>query len=158
MPLMQLRTLVLPAPFGPISANNSPAWAANDTSSSTVRPPKRKLKCSTASSAIPPPRSAVLFDVTIGPALAAGLTEVECLHIPMAFQPFAIAGEDDAAIFHHVGIVSDFERDCGALLDQQDGDAHFIANSHQPAREILDHDRSKPQRQFIDQQQFRPAH
>src|SRR5260221_5303840 len=145
MPLMQLRALVLPAPFGPISANNSPGSAANDTSSSTVRPPKRKLKCSTASSAIPPPRPAILFDVTIGSPLAAGLTEVEFLHILMAFQPFAVAVENDAAIFHHVGIVSDFERDRGALLDQQYGDTHFIANSHQPAGEILDHDRSKPQ-------------
>ena len=39
---MQLSTLVLPAPFGPISANSSPASTANDTPSSTVRPPKRK--------------------------------------------------------------------------------------------------------------------
>jgi len=99
-----------------------------------------------------------LFDVTIGSALPAGLTEVEFLHILMAFQPLAIAVEDDTAIFHHVGIVGDFERNRGALLDQQNGDAHFITNSHQPAREILDHDRSKPKRQFIDQQQRGPAH
>ena len=32
MPLMQLSTLVLPAPFGPISASSSPASTASDTS------------------------------------------------------------------------------------------------------------------------------
>src|SRR5512144_1075570 len=153
MPLMQLRTLVLPAPFGPISANNSPASARKDTSSSTVRPPNHKLKCSTASSAIPPPGPAILLDVTVGSALAAGLTEIEFLYILMTFQPLTIAVEDDAAIFHHVGIVGDFERDRGALLDQQNGYTHFIANSHQTVREILNHDRSKSKRQFINQQQ-----
>ena len=42
---MQLSTLVLPAPFGPISANSSPGSTAKDTSSSTVKPPKRRLRC-----------------------------------------------------------------------------------------------------------------
>jgi hypothetical protein len=38
---MQLSTLVLPAPFGPINANSSPDSMANDTWSRTTRPPKR---------------------------------------------------------------------------------------------------------------------
>ena len=40
MPQMQLSTLVLPAPFGPMSARILPASSANETSSITFRPPK----------------------------------------------------------------------------------------------------------------------
>src|SRR6476659_1001136 len=107
MPLMQLRTLVLPAPFGPISANNSPRSTANDTSSSTVRPPKCRLKCSTESSAIPPPRPAILLYLTIRAALAAGLAEVEFLHVLMTLEPLAVPVEHHLAVLHDIGVVGD---------------------------------------------------
>src|SRR5476651_1466861 len=96
MPLMQFRTLVLPAPFGPIKAINSPGSTAKDTLSSTVRPPKRKLRPSIASSAIPSPRPTILFDVAVGAARAAvrirvALAEIELLHVLVTFEPFAVA-------------------------------------------------------------------
>src|SRR5436305_13336400 len=47
---MQLNTVVLPAPFGPISAVMSPRRASKDRSSTAVRPPKRMVKCSIVSS------------------------------------------------------------------------------------------------------------
>src|SRR5215469_6150086 len=115
---MQLSTLVLPAPFGPISASSSPLSAANDTSSSTVSPPNRKVSASTASPAIPPPAPAILFDVTVAFARAASLPEIEFLDVGMATQPFGSAIEHDTAVLHHVAVVGDRQRDRGALLDQ----------------------------------------
>src|SRR6266702_1633209 len=44
---MQLKTVVLPAPFGPISAVMCPRWAVKLRSSTATRPPKRMLRWST---------------------------------------------------------------------------------------------------------------
>ena len=56
------------------NAGISPAATESDTPSSTTRPPKRSVRLSTSSSAIPSPRAAILLDVAIAPALrAAGL-------------------------------------------------------------------------------------
>src|SRR5215218_1118303 len=101
MPLMQLSTLVLPAPFGPISANSSPALTLNDTSSSTVSPPKRSVRCAISSSAIPSPAAAVLFDLAIAAAALAGLAEIKLLHVFMVAQPFGGAVKHDPAVLHH---------------------------------------------------------
>ena len=76
----------------------------------------------------------------------------------MALQAFAVAVEHDAAVLHHIGVVGDLQGDGGALLDQQDGDAEFVADGGKPAGEILHDDRGKPEREFVDQQQLRPAH
>src|ERR1700733_13517428 len=69
---MQLKTVVLPAPFGPISAVISPWCAWKERSSMATRPPKRIVRCSTESSVSP--RSAIstvaLFDEVGGDALA----------------------------------------------------------------------------------------
>jgi hypothetical protein len=46
---MQLNTVVLPAPFGPISAVMAPRAAVNERSFTATRPPKRIVRCSTAS-------------------------------------------------------------------------------------------------------------
>src|SRR5215469_790222 len=97
MPLMQLSALVLPAPLGPMSANSSAASTANVTPSSTVSPLKRRVRPSTASSAIPPPRTAVLLHVAIGPALAAALAEIELANVLVRQQALRRAVEHDAA-------------------------------------------------------------
>src|SRR5262249_53423426 len=117
---MQLSTLVLPAPFGPISANSSPEETSSETSSSTVSPPKRRLSRSISSSAIPPPASPVLLDVAVAAALARRLSEIELLDVLVAAQPLGAAVEDDAAVLHHVAVVGDLEREGRALFDQQD--------------------------------------
>src|SRR5258708_4240383 len=105
MPLMQLSTDVLPAPFGPISAKSSPGAAANDTSSSTTSPPNRSPRRSTASSAIPPPAPAILLDVAIAAARTGAAAEIELLHVGMSAQPLGRTVEHDAAVFHHVAVV-----------------------------------------------------
>src|SRR6266849_6779783 len=46
---MQLNTVVLPAPFGPIRAVISPRPAVNEKSLMATMPPKRMLRCSTRS-------------------------------------------------------------------------------------------------------------
>src|SRR4051794_11342684 len=108
MPLTQLSTLVLPAPFGPISANSSPGSTASETPSSTVRPPKRSERASIASSAIPSPAAAILLDVAIAPALlSASAAEIEFLDIGMAAQAPCRSVEHDAAALHHVAGVGD---------------------------------------------------
>src|SRR3954464_14825748 len=110
MPLMQFSTLVLPAPFGPISAISSPGPTSKEIPSRTVSPPKRRLNSSMASSAIPPPGAAVLLHVAVRAALALGLAEIELLHVRMTFQSLTIAIEHDASILHHVRMIAEFER------------------------------------------------
>src|SRR5512145_3211994 len=123
MRLMQLKALVLPAPLGPIRANSSAGSTENDRFSSTVRPPKRRLRFSTANSAIPPPAAAVLLDLAVAAALpAARLPEIELLDVGMAPEARAVAVEHDAAVLQHVAVVGDFQRHGRALLDQHDGD------------------------------------
>src|SRR5262249_5357697 len=142
MPLMQLSTLVLPAPFGPMSAKSSPGATVNDTPSSTVRPPKRSESFSSARSAIPSPAAAILLDVAVGAALAGHLAQIEFLDVGMGAQALGAAVEHDAAVLHHVGMVGDREREGGALLDQQDGERELAADLHQPAQQVLhDHRR-----------------
>src|SRR6266850_437711 len=111
MPLMQLSTLVLPAPFGPISASSSLGPTPNETRSSTVSPPNRRVSVSTASSAIPPPAPAVLLDVAVAPARTGRLAEIEFLDVRVAAQPRGVAVEHDAAVLHHIAVVRDGERD-----------------------------------------------
>src|SRR4051812_3889985 len=137
MPLMQLSTLVLPAPFGPMSANSSPGTAVNDTRSSTVRPPKRSDRRSSASSAIPSPAAAILLDIAIGAARARNLSQIELLHVGMGTQPFSAAVEHNAAILHHIGVIGDVEREGGTLLHQQDGERELAPDLHQPAHEVF---------------------
>src|SRR6266571_4390155 len=47
---MTLKSVVLPAPFGPISATSSPASTLKDTRSSATTPPKRTLRSRTSRS------------------------------------------------------------------------------------------------------------
>src|ERR1700757_691017 len=125
---MQLSTLVLPAPLGPISARSSPGSTENEAWSSTTSPPNRRVRRSTASSAIPPPAPAILLDVAIAAPRAGGAAEVELLHVGMLAQPLGGAVEHDAAVLHDVAVVRDGERDRGALLDQQDGEIELAAD------------------------------
>src|SRR5437763_4358322 len=73
---MQLKTVVLPAPFGPINAVMSPRRTSNETSSTAVRPPKRMVKCSIVSSgskfikAIRKPSTVAFFDQRAGNSAA----------------------------------------------------------------------------------------
>src|SRR5712692_6079151 len=158
MPLTQLSTLVLPAPFGPINANSSLAPTASETPSSTVRPPKRSVRRSISSSAIPSPAAAILLHVAVAPALAAAAAEVEFLDVGMAAQALGRAIEHDPAVLHDVAVVGDFERHRRALLDDQDGDAELAPDFGEPAEQVLHHDRRQAERELVDQQQFGPAH
>src|ERR1700730_7584060 len=44
MPVMQLNSVVLPAPFGPMSANTWPVGTSKLTLSTATRPPKRLVR------------------------------------------------------------------------------------------------------------------
>src|SRR5215216_6651819 len=157
MPLMQLSTLVLPAPFGPMRANSSPAATANDTLSRTVRPPKRSVRPAIANSAIPSPAAAIRLDVAVAPAFAGGLAEIELLDIAVLAQPLGRAVEHDAAVFHDIGIVGDLKRERRALLDEQDGQPKLAPDVDQSAQQVLHHHRREAERQLVHQQQFGPA-
>ena len=52
-PEMQLNSVVLPAPFGPITPSTSPPATPSETLSSAVIPPKRTVTPCTASAAEP---------------------------------------------------------------------------------------------------------
>src|ERR1700754_1314288 len=103
---MQFRTLVLPAPFGPISANSSAFSTAKETPSSTVSPPKRSESFSISSSAIPSPASAILLHIAIGTPFTRA-AEIEFLNVGMVFKPLRVAIEDHAAVFQHIAAVGD---------------------------------------------------
>src|SRR5262245_11296518 len=126
---MQLSTLVLPAPLGPISARSSAGSTVNDTPSSTARPPKRRLRPPMSSSAIPSPAAPILLDGAVAaPPTAGRLAEIEFLDIRVAAQALAVAVEHDAAVLHHIAVVGDAERHGRALLHQQDGDPELRAD------------------------------
>src|SRR5687768_2643194 len=129
---MQFSTLVLPAPFGPINPNSSPGSMAKDTSSSTCSPPKRKVRRSTPSSAIPASAAPILLDVAIAAPAAGPLPEIEFLDVLVAAEAGGIAVEDDAAVLQHVAVIGDFERYWGALFDKENGDAEIAADFYEP--------------------------
>src|SRR5262245_36219115 len=159
MRLMQLKALVLPAPLGPISANSSAGSTANDRPSSTVSPPKRRLKFSTSSSAIPPPAAAVLLDVAVAAALPlARLAEVELLDVGVAFEAGTVAIQHDAAVLQNIAVVGDLQRNGRALLHQHYGDAELALHLHQPRHQVVDHHWREAQRQLVHQQQLWLAH
>src|SRR5437868_315676 len=129
MPLMQLRTLVLPAPLGPISASSSAGAIAIETRSRTVRPPKLKHSSPISSSAIPSPVATVLLDGAIAaPRAPARLAEVEFLDVGMVAQARGIAIEDDAAVLQHIAVIDDMQRHGGALLHDHHGQRPLAAD------------------------------
>src|SRR5947209_15555515 len=155
---MQLRTLVLPAPFGPIKPNSCPGSTANEMSSSATRPPNRSVSRAISILAIPSPAAAILFDRAIAAPVARCLAEIEFLDVAMRHQPRAVPVEHDPTVLEDVAIVSDLQGHGGALLDDHDGDPELLANLHQPYHQVFDRDRREPQRQLVDQQQLRLAH
>src|ERR1700730_6200366 len=136
MPLTQLSTLVLPAPFGPISANNCAFSTVSEISSSTVRPPNRSVRRSISSSAIPSPPAAILLDVAVAAPFSALSSEIKFLIALMLAQPFRAAIKHDFSIFHHVAIIGDLKRDRCALFDHEDGEPELAADFNEPVEEI----------------------
>src|SRR5579863_9315441 len=158
MPLMQLSTLVLPAPFGPISASSSLRSTASVMPSSTTRPPNRSRKSSTASSAIPSPAAPILLDGAVACARAAlRLAEIEFLDVAMRAQARVVAVENAAAVLQHVAVVGHRQRRRGILLDQHDGQSEIAADLHKPRHQLFDDSRREAARQFIDQKKLGAA-
>src|SRR4051812_20546193 len=151
MPLMQFSTLVLPAPFGPIKASSSPASTCSDTSVSTVRPPNRSDKRSTASSAM---RMLLPQRAIAAALLAAGLPQIGPLDLAPAAQLGGGPLQRDAAVLEHVTVVGDRQRHADILLHKQDSDAELPPDARDAPRQILDHDRGEAERQLVHQQQF----
>src|SRR5215475_2869256 len=156
MPQTQFSTEVLPAPFGPISANSSPGCAANDTPSRTCSPPKASETASIRNVgrlSIPAAAPAVLLDVAIAAAALAAAAEIELADILVTAQPLGRAVEDDAAVLDHVAVVGDVEGDLGVLLHEQDRRAG-TADRHEAAHELVDDERRKALRELVDEQQL----
>src|SRR5690349_4736291 len=156
---MQLSTLVLPAPLGPIRASSSAGATLSEIPSRTVSPPKARCKSSMASSAIPPPIAAVLLDLAIAAALSGGGSpEVELGDVGVLGEPGGAAVEHDAAIFQDIAVVDDAQGQGRVLLDDQQRQGQRAADGEQALQEIGDDDGGEPQRQFVDEQQFGVAH
>src|SRR5262245_24039372 len=152
---MQLSTLVLPAPLGPISANNSAGPTPSETLSRTVSPPKARSSPSMASSAIPPPIAAVLLDLAIAAAVSGGgLAEVELSDIGVLGEPGGAAIEHDAAVFQDIAVVDHAQGEGRVLLDDHQRQGKCVADGDQALQEIGDDDGGEAQRQLIDEQQF----
>ncbi len=67
-PVTRLTKVVLPAPLGPIRATRSPSASVSDTSRVTARPPKLRVRCSTASRAVMVLASPAIRRRTVSPA------------------------------------------------------------------------------------------
>src|SRR5438874_5975902 len=137
MPQMQLSTLVLPAPFGPMSASSSPVSSANETPSSTLRPPKARCSSRSSSSAIPAAAPAVLLHLAVAAPRAAA-AEIELRDVGMRTQPLGSAVEHHAAVLHHVAVVRDLQRHAGILLDEEECHSKLTAYRLQPLHQLLD--------------------
>src|SRR5262245_65674275 len=107
---MQLSTLVLPAPLGPIKANSSPGSIANETPSSPTRPPKCSVSPSISISAIPSPAAAILLHLAIAAPVARRVAEIELLNIAVRQQSRSVAVEHDASVLQDIAMVGDCER------------------------------------------------
>src|SRR5262245_19514400 len=148
---MQLSTLVLPAPFGPISGSSSPRSTPSDTRSSTCRPPNRRLNAETASSAIPSPGAAILLHGAVAAPFRAGLAEIELLDVAMRAQPRAVAVEHDAAVLQHVAMVGHGERRARALLHDHDRHVKVAPDLHDALHQLRDQHRREAERELVDQ-------
>src|SRR5258705_7961012 len=152
---MQLRTLVLPAPLGPISAISSAASTASETRSRTSSPPKARLRSVISSSAIPSPIATVLLDGAIAAALAgARLPQIELAHVRMIGEAPGAAVEHDAAVFQNVTVVDHAQAEGRILLHDQQGQSQRAADPNQALQNVLDHHGRKAERELVDQQQF----
>jgi hypothetical protein len=99
-----------------------------------------------------------LLDLAIAAPFAARLAEIEFLNIAVRTQALGITVEHDPAVLHHIAVVGDDERNGGALLDNQDGNAELTPDRGQTGGELVDDDGGKAEGQFVDQQQFGLTH
>src|SRR4051812_38611093 len=106
---MQLRSAVLPAPFGPMRAVIFPFSASRRTFCRTCNPPKLSETCSISRirsiRLMPSANAAILLDVAIAAFARFLLTEIEFLHIAVLEQLLARAGKHDPAVFEDVAVV-----------------------------------------------------
>src|SRR6478609_7111912 len=160
MPQMQLSTLVLPAPFGPIRHRSSASRVANDTPCSTLRPPNARPTSRSsrrALSAIPAPPPPVLLDVAVAALPFATEAEVELSDVRMPAQLVGRAGKNDAAVLEHVRVIGNIESHRCVLLDEQDRHPQVASNHLEQADELLNDQQHQPLRKLVHQQEARCA-
>ena len=80
----------------------------------------------------------VLLDVAVAALPFAAEAEVELADVRMPAQLVRGAGEHDAAVLQHVGVVGDIERHRGVLLDQQYRHPELAADHLQASDQLLD--------------------
>src|SRR5436190_11784731 len=160
MPQMQLSTLVLPAPLGPIRHRSSASRVANDTPCKTSRPPNARPTSRSSRwgpSAIPAPAPPVLLDVAVAALPLAAEAQVELADVRVLPEFIGGAGKDDPAVLEHVRVIGDIECNRGVLLNEQDRHPEIASNLLQEPDELLDDQRRQPLGQLVDQQQTRRA-
>src|SRR5690606_19116182 len=87
----------------------------------------------------------------------ASATQVGVAYLGIAQQGFAAALHDDTPVLQHIGPVGQPECLVGVLLDQKHGHA-IPAQLFDDVEDLLDDDRRKAQRGFVEQQQPGFAH
>src|SRR5207237_6113298 len=148
MPQMQLSTLVLPAPFGPMSASSSPLSSANETPSSTLRPPKARCSSRSSSSAIPAAAPAVSLHLAVAAPHAAAAV-IYLRDVGVRTQPLGSAVEHHVAVLHPVAVVRALQRHAGILLDEEERHAKLAAYRLQPLHQLLDQQRGEALRELV---------
>src|SRR5262245_36818252 len=128
------RSVVLPAPFGPMTDTIDPCRTAKSTPRTACTPPKdfdvpwtSSCKSGPAAprstpSAQPALTPAIMLDVPVALAMAnAGETQVELLDVLVVADHGRVPVQDDPPALHHVGILGEAERHGRVLLREQHG-------------------------------------
>src|SRR6266545_1301881 len=165
-----LSSVVLPAPFGPITEVISPAFTSRLTAETAWTPPKdfetsRISICALmeprrgARSREPPLAALVVLDVAVALALAdAREPEVELLDVLVLADGRAVAVEHDPAGFHDVGVLCGAERHRGVLLGQQHGDPLIAIQPRDDLVDLRDQHRRQPHGRLVQQHELGMGH
>src|SRR5688572_31237784 len=182
-----LRTVVLPAPLGPMTDTISPRGTSRLTRVTACTPPNALLTSRMETSASepaaalpdltsiaaraaslfrrpselaqPPFTPAVMLHIAVGLALPdPGQPQVELLDVLVLADRLRVAVEHDAAVLHHVAVLRELQRDGGVLLREQHGHAFLaVQPAHRLENLVNEHGR-EPHRRLVEQHELRPRH
>jgi hypothetical protein len=88
---------------------------------------------------------------------AAGLSKIGLVHFLSLAEVVRLAADHDTALGENIAVVGDGKGLMDVLLNQKDRDALFV-DASDDLEILLNQDRRKPQRGFIDEQKLRRAH
>src|SRR2546426_2775085 len=162
-----LRSVVLPAPLGPMTDRISPRRTSRLTRITAWTPPKA-LETSLISSweliprnlsRQPPLPAPVVLHVAVALALAhAGEPQVELLDVLVVADGLAVAVEDHAPVLHDVDVLGEAQRHVGVLLGEQHGHLLVAVQPAHDVEDLRDQHGGEPHGRLVQEHEFRMRH